>query len=204
LDADYGLKWVIIACRLTALYGFREKVFIKYSFFDLSQVFVYTMNNEYLCAARMVEAVHPMAQLTGNPLTMDAVKEGIRRKRALKRQTLKVVKMAKAVSGGDVALPWHEIVPSVPQIAEHIEALEADRRAEAASLHDTVTVEDGEAALARLEEERPKIYQYAFERYEDLLAKGELTEEEKDWIAEFKTTDEYKYSYTMGGQRHEG
>ena len=78
-----------------ALYGLRDKVRIRYSFFDLTQILVYTMRGEYLGAAQLVEPVHPMAKLTGNPVTMDAVKEGIRRKRSLKRQTLKVVKMAK-------------------------------------------------------------------------------------------------------------
>jgi putative transposase len=177
-----------------SLYGLRDKVIIRYSFFDLSQIFVFSTRGEYLCAASIVKSVHPMASLTGNPVTMDAVKEGIRRKRTLKRQTLKVVTMAKEACK-DVVLPWHDIVPSIPRIAEHIESIDAGRRAELQSLPAMITLEDGEAAFATVEMKGPKTYRHAFEKYEDLISKDKLTTEEIVWIEEFKKSDQYKYSY---------
>ncbi len=47
---------------------------------------------------------------------------------------------------------------------------------ESISLADTVTLEDGEAALARLERKGPKTYQHAFEKYEVLIDKDKTNQ----------------------------
>jgi len=160
-----------------ALYGLREKVRIRYSFFDLSQVLVYTTKGEYLGSAKLVEPVHPMAKLTGNPVTMEAVKEGIRRKRSLKRQTLKVVKMAKDASK-DAVLPWHEIVPTVPRIAEHVEALEA----KLASNH--MTVADGIVRSTKTKSNG--LYKSDYDKYLALKRRQDLSLDEGSWLTEYE------------------
>ncbi len=160
-----------------ALYGLRDKVRIRYSFFDLTQILVYTTRGEYLGSAKLVEPVHPMAKLTGNPVTMDAVKEGIRRKRSLKRQTLKVVKMAKDARQ-DAVLPWHEIVPTVPRIAEHVEALEA----KLAVSH--MTVADGIVRSTKTKSNG--LYKSDYDKYLALRNKQDLSPDERSWLTEYE------------------
>ncbi len=42
------------------LYGYRDKVKIKYSLFDLTKIKVYTIKNEFLCVAHRVTLTHPL------------------------------------------------------------------------------------------------------------------------------------------------
>jgi putative transposase len=75
-----------------ALYGLKERVMIRYDFDDLSRVFVYDITGSRLiCEAPVIKQVHPMAILGGKE-DMEAVKEGIRRKRSLAKLTIKVAK----------------------------------------------------------------------------------------------------------------
>jgi len=50
------------------LYGLKDRVIIKYSLFDLTYVRVYSTKGEYLCTAKRVEAIHPMAYHMGTVL----------------------------------------------------------------------------------------------------------------------------------------
>ena len=49
------------------LTGLKTKVIARYSMFDLSYVKIYSLNNEFICKAERLEAVHPMAGLLGSP-----------------------------------------------------------------------------------------------------------------------------------------
>jgi putative transposase len=161
-----------------ALYGFREKVVFRYSFWDISSIFVYSTSGEYICTANKVEPVHPMASLTDNQTTIDAVKECIRKKRALKRQTLKTVKMAKEACT-DVALPWHEIVPAVPKIAEHVEALEADIGMNEFTYADGIVRSVGSG--------RDGLYKSDYEKYRALKARRSLNPDERKWLGRYES-----------------
>jgi len=71
-----------------SLYGYRDRVMIRYDLEDLSQVHVYDQTGKkLLCEAKALTPVHPMARLLGQPEDLAAVKEGIRLKRSLAKQT---------------------------------------------------------------------------------------------------------------------
>ncbi|MFH1999576.1 MAG: Mu transposase C-terminal domain-containing protein [Planctomycetota bacterium] len=73
-----------------ALYGRRERVMIRYDMEDLSRALVYDVSGARLiCEALPVRAVHPVARISGGKEDLALVKEGIRQKRALKRDTEK-------------------------------------------------------------------------------------------------------------------
>ena len=63
------------------LIDLREKVFIRYSLFDLSKVYVYTVKGEFLCTARQVEKVHPMANYLGSVKDMEEFKQQIQKQK---------------------------------------------------------------------------------------------------------------------------
>ena len=63
------------------LIDLREKVFIRYSLFDLTKVCVYSVKGEFLCIARQVEKVHPMANHLGTVKDMEEFKQQIQKQK---------------------------------------------------------------------------------------------------------------------------
>lgn len=91
----------------SALYGLRDPVTIKYDLEDLSSILIYNLaGTREICRAYPVQKVHPVAKLTGNPDDLAAVKEGIRQKRSLKKQT------------ESVARAWVENAPALVVLPE--------------------------------------------------------------------------------------
>ena len=74
------------------LYGFKSKVYIKYNFFDLTNIKVFTPKGEYLCTAERVTETHPMAKLLGDVKDYEDYKQKIVKQRQLKKKTVESVK----------------------------------------------------------------------------------------------------------------
>ena len=74
------------------LYGFKNKVLIKYNLFDLTSIKVYTTKGEYLCTAERVTETHPMAKLLGDVKDFEDYKQKIVKQRQLKKKTVESVK----------------------------------------------------------------------------------------------------------------
>ena len=74
------------------LYGFKSKVLIKYNFFDLTNIKVYTTKGEYLCTAERVTETHPMAKLLGSVTDFEDYKQKIVKQRKLHKKTINAVK----------------------------------------------------------------------------------------------------------------
>lgn len=91
-----------------ALYGLRDKVFIRYDWHDLRQVWVYRMDGTYLCMAKRQGMVHPMFKLIGGK---DAegysdFKAAIGEHERLKAGTKKIVrKLSKAGLIAELLIP---------------------------------------------------------------------------------------------------
>ena len=75
----HGITFLGMHYRSDYLLDLREKVFIKYSLFDLSKVLVYSRKGEFLCIARQVEKVHPMANHLGTVKDMEQFKQQIQK-----------------------------------------------------------------------------------------------------------------------------
>lgn len=74
------------------LYGFKNKVLIKYNLFDLTSIKVYTTKCEYLCTAERITETHPMAKLLGTVTDFEDYKQKIVKQRKLHKKTINAVK----------------------------------------------------------------------------------------------------------------
>ena len=74
------------------LYGFKNKVLIKYNLFNLTSIKVYTTKGEYLCTAERVTETHPMAKLLGTVKDYKDYKQKIVKQRKLHKKTINAVK----------------------------------------------------------------------------------------------------------------
>ncbi len=74
------------------LYGFKSKVLIRYSMFDLSHIKVYTIKGEFLCQAERVTETHPMAKILGTVEDLEDFKQKIEKQKKLKRRTINSIK----------------------------------------------------------------------------------------------------------------
>ena len=74
------------------LYGFKNKVLIKYNLFDLTSIKVFTTKGEYLCTAERVTETHPMAKLLGTVTDFEDYKQKIVKQRKLHKKTINAVK----------------------------------------------------------------------------------------------------------------
>jgi hypothetical protein len=84
-----GVTWLGWHWYDEAMYGLKDKVVIRYSLSDLSQIYVFH-KNELLCTAKPIDPVHPMASESECPKDMEAVKEVIRLKKKVKNTTRKL------------------------------------------------------------------------------------------------------------------
>ena len=75
------------------LYGFKNKVLIKYNLFDLTSIKVYTTKGEYLCTAERVIETHPMTKLLGTVKDFEDYKQKIVKQRKLHKKTINAVKV---------------------------------------------------------------------------------------------------------------
>lgn len=73
------------------LYGFKNRVLIKYNLFDLTSIKVYATKGEYLCTAERVTETHPMAKLLGTVKDYEDYKQKIVKQRKLHKKTINAV-----------------------------------------------------------------------------------------------------------------
>lgn len=74
------------------LYGFKNKVLIKYNLFDLRSIKVFTQKGEYLCTAERVTETHLMVKILGDVKDFEDYKQKIVKQQQLRRKTINSVK----------------------------------------------------------------------------------------------------------------
>lgn len=89
-----------------SLYGFRDKVIVKYSLFDLSQIKVYTTDGKYFCTAARVIPVNPLANYIGEPKDIEELKQRLKQQKMLEKQT--VQKFLKEFKKEKIAMPFEQ------------------------------------------------------------------------------------------------
>jgi putative transposase len=108
------------------LYGLKDYVLMFYSYYDLSQVYIFTVENdspkEFLCAAKPVEKVNPFAVDSECPEDMAAVQ----RINALKRKAINMSKKLADViqSQKNLSIDWDRVHRDRPEFAEGIKQIE--------------------------------------------------------------------------------
>ena len=74
-----GITFLGLHYRSDSILGLRDSVYIRYSLFDLTKIHVYSTKGEFLCIARQVEKVHPMANHLGTVKDMEQYKQQIQK-----------------------------------------------------------------------------------------------------------------------------
>ncbi len=187
------------------LHGLRDSVIIKYSLFDLSQIKVYSTKGEFLCTAKRVPSVHPMAYYLGDPKDLEEFKQQISIQKRVRKRTMQLTKdtlklLDQDKKAIDTALPWQRIVEVTPDVIKKLEnediplpAIE-EHIPETAVKSEATTLPDADCNDIT---ERPVMpfFTEMWQRYEYLLANGINSDEDRVWVEEYKQTNEYRLIY---------
>ena len=178
------------------LYGLKDKVVIRYSLSDLSQIYIFH-KNEFLCAARPIEPVHPMASESENPKDMEAVKEVYRLKNKVKNTTRKLCDLLDTKQAAQI--DWSRTKSA--EIIETIQEIEEKKNPKVANTSpfvEGVCYSQDETPPPRYKP--PREWRGYFEHWERYDYHQEqdpemLTQEDREFIGWYKTTSEYEAVY---------
>ena len=148
------------------LYGFKSKLLIKYNFFDLTSIKVYTTKSEYLCTAERVTETHPMAKLLGTVADFEDYKQKIAKQRKLHKKTINAVK--EYLSNDETKFLETKIIE---ESAENLKNVQTAFRSRLNGVY--------------------KSFKNNSEKYEYLIKNNPNDK----WITDFKQTKEYKLLY---------
>lgn len=155
------------------LIDLREKVFIRYSLFDLSKVYVYTVKGEFLCIARQVKKVHPMANYLGSVKDMEEFKQQIQKQ---KRQFNKAKK--------EFLKYFPAKTTDVLEIESEEKVIEIEKYEQEKILHEHKQTE-------RETQMNIPIFLSNYEKYEWLMQHGCTNQVQRKWLAGYIKSDKY-------------
>ena len=158
------------------LLNLRDSVFIRYSLFDLTKIYVYSKKGEFLCVAEQVKKVHPMANYLGTVQDMEEFKFQIRRQKRIKSNLIK------------------EIKKTFPK--EEIEVLEIPKESPVIEIKTEKVKQNREHKKTPREQQMNKpFFNNNFEKYEWFMAHGCTNPEDRKWLADYIRSDEYNNLY---------
>lgn len=158
-----------------ALFGYRKKVIIKYSMFNLSSIKVYKLNGEFICDAKRLEPIHPLANYLGEAKDIEDLKQKTKLKKQLEKRTEQ--EFINHLKRAQVHTPLLTMDLAEKQEENDLEQFKLEVKAEIKA------------------ENLNGCFQQRYEKYEYLIKKETLTPKEKDWIEEYKKTNEYEDMY---------
>lgn len=178
----HGITFLGLHYRSEVLLDLRESVFIRYSLFDLSKIYVYSMKGEFLCVARQEEKIHPMANHLGTVKDMEEFKQRIQKQ---KRQFNKAKK---------------EFLKYYP--TEDSEVLEIEREpvVEIAPIFEEKPKREKKKTPREQQMNRP-IFANDAEKYEWLIAHGCTDQEDRQFLTKFIQSEQYQLLYADCEQR---
>ena len=170
-----GIKFLKSDYYDSALYGYKKNVIIKYSLFDLSSIKVFKLNGEFMCEAKRVDPINPIANYIGNVKDIEDLKQQTKLKKQLEKRT------------------ETEFVNHLKRAQIHAPLLTMD-------LHEKQEEDEIQEFSIEIKKQTEKerqncIFQNKYEKYEYLLSKDNLTNDEKAWIKKYEKTDEYEQIY---------
>jgi putative transposase len=179
------------------LYGFKDYVLVYYSYYDLSQVYIFTLQGDFLCAAKPVEKVNPFAADSEFPEDMAAVQRINATKRKLIKATERVVDMIH--SQKNLYIDLDRSLRNNPEVEAAIKKIE-DKKPKVEPISPFV---DGAIYGEEPKTEKPKYKPPKdwtgfkgdhWEMYEYLKQQDPktLTPNQIDFLAYFPTTSEYQ------------
>ena len=175
----HGITFLGLHYRSDSILGLRDSVYIRYSLFDLTKIHVYSTKGEFLCVARQVEKVHPMANHLGTVKDMEQFKQQIQKQqrqfKKAKKDFLKYFPKEQAVV---IEIEHESILENKKQEQEIIEKPKRERK------------------LSPRENQmyRP-IFNTDYEKYEWLMTNGCTNPEDRKWLTNYIRSDEYYNLY---------
>ncbi len=156
------------------LYGCRDAVIIKYSLFDLSHIKVYTLKGKYICTAKRIEPIHPLANYTGKVKDIEDLKQKTKLQKKLAKQT--ELAYLQRLKRENIYLPLQDL--NLEEYKEEQKLIEVSKE------------------IKNEDKNNNGIFNRRFERYEYLQAKNNLTEKEKLWMKDYEKSEEYQQIYS--------
>lgn len=168
----HGITFLNMHYRSDAILGLRDKIYIRYSLFDLSKVYVYSVKGEFLCVAHRVQKVHPMARVLGTVQDMEEYNQQYKKQQQIKSRLAKKVK---AIYKSE-DIPFLEVEPEV--IDEITPLLEEKTKRE-------------RKQTPREQQMNRPIFNSDYEKFEWLMSNGTTNPEDRKWLVNYMKSDEY-------------
>ena len=166
----HGITFLGMHYRSDVILGLRDKVYVRYSLFDLSKVQVYSMKGEFLCVAHRVQKVHPMANVLGTVKDMEEYKQQYQRQQKIKSRLVKQIK--KTFTKDEL-----QVLEIEPEPVLEIEEQPKPKR---------------ERKLTSRERQmNVPMFNSNYEKYEWLMENGCTDPEQRKWLADYIRSDEY-------------
>ena len=179
----HGITFLGMHYRSDVILGLRDKVYVRYSLFDLSKVHVYSMKGEFLCVAHRVQKVHPMANVLGTVKDMEEYKQQYQRQQ---RQFKKAKK---------------EFLKYYP--SEKAEILEIEPEENVIEVIPEPKPKREHKQTPRERQMNVPMFNSNYEKYEWLMTNGTTNQEDRKWLANYIRSDEYINIYADYEQRAE-
>ena len=167
----HGITFLGMHYRSDVILGLRDKVYVRYSLFDLSKVHVYSMKGEFLCVAHRVQKVHPMANVLGTVKDMEEYKQQYQRQQ---RQFKKAKK---------------EFLKYYP--GEKAEVLEIEPEKNVIEVIPEPKPKRERKQTPRERQMNVPMFNSNYEKYEWLMSNGCTNPEQRKWLADYIRSDEY-------------
>lgn len=166
----HGITFLGMHYRSDVILGLRDKVYVRYSLFDLSKVQVYSMKGEFLCVAHRVQKVHPMANVLGTVKDMEEYKQQYQRQQKIKSRLVKQIK--KTFTKDEL-----QVLEIEPEPVLEIEEQPKPKR-------------ERKQTPRELQMNVP-MFNSNYEKYEWLMENGCTNPEQRKWLADYIRSDEY-------------
>ena len=144
--------------------------------FDLTKIDVYSLKGEFLCVARQVEKVHPMANALGTVKDMQDLKNKVQRQG---RQLNKAKK---------------EFMKCFPQSEVQVLEIETEPIIEIEQIEPKKTFRERKLTPREIQMNKP-IFESDYEKYEWLISNGCTNPEDREWLTGYIRSDEYYNLY---------
>ncbi|MCD8377563.1 MAG: Mu transposase C-terminal domain-containing protein, partial [Candidatus Gastranaerophilales bacterium] len=187
----HGITFFGLHYRSEVLLDLRESVFIRYSLFDLSKIYVYSLKGEFLCVARQVEKVHPMANHLGTVKDMEEFKQQIQKQKRQFNKAKKQFLKYYPAEDAEVLKIKQEPIPEIKPIEEKPIRERKRRRAEGESDSNTRLLRAPKRKTPREQQMNRPLFDLNYEKYEWLMNNGCTNSEDRKWLADYIRSDEY-------------
>lgn len=171
----HGITFLNMHYRSDAILGLRDKIYIRYSLFDLSNVYVYSAKGEFLCVAHRVQKVHPMARILGTAQDLEEYNQQYKKQQQIKSRLIKKVKAY--YKSEDIPLLEIEPEPVLEMIEEQPKPKKERKQ------------------TPREQQMNRPIFANNAEKYEWLIAHGCTNQEDRQFLTKFIQSEQYQLLY---------